>query len=75
MAKVKVSKGQADVLKRLAMGDTIIMDSGRYVYASVIPAATVRALRDKGLINNPGYGAEYRITDDGRALVEQQEET
>lgn len=69
---VKLSKVQAAVLKRLALGDTIINESGRYVWAGTIPSATVRALREHGLIkgDSQAYNASYTITEDGRKALE-----
>lgn len=66
--KAKLTATQAEILRRLAAGDTIINEGGRYVWASTIPAATVRALRDRSLIvaDSPYSDASYSITEDGR---------
>lgn len=70
--KHKLTVPQAEILRRLDAGDMIIKDGGRYVWASTIPAATIRALRDRGLIvgDSNFSDASYTITDAGRKAIE-----
>lgn len=74
MSNSKLTVPQAEILRRLAAGDTLISDGGRYVWASTVPAATIRALRDRGLIvgDSNFSDASYTITDNGRAAIAQE---
>lgn len=78
MSKVKVSKAQMFVLKRLLDGFYVYYQNGnRYTVGTSqrVQPSTVGVLKRRGLIVRSGVGPgdkpRYTITPTGRALVEQ----